>query len=112
MAESVQNNDTTLIPLTNHLIQFIPSSQLPLKLIGSHNFVTWKAQLELLLHGHDLYGFLDGTKAAPSEKITDNEKLIENPKYRIWFRQDKLIHNAILTSVDPTLAPLVVTAKS
>ncbi|KAF3677849.1 putative non-functional NADPH-dependent codeinone reductase 2-like [Capsicum annuum] len=43
-------------PILKHLIQFNPSSQLPIKLTGSTNFTIWKAQIVMLLHGHDLYG--------------------------------------------------------
>ncbi|KAL8087929.1 hypothetical protein AgCh_037899 [Apium graveolens] len=49
---------------------------------------------------------------APSATITENENRIYNPKYCIWFRQDKFIHSAIVESVLPTLDTLVFTAKS
>lgn len=107
-----QNFDTNLVPVTSHLVQFNHTSQLPLKLTGSHNFATWKAQIEMLLHGHDLYGFLDGTHPAPPNTIIDKDKETPNPAFKLWFRQDKLIQNALLASVDPTLASTVATADS
>ncbi|XP_074347219.1 uncharacterized protein LOC141686056 [Apium graveolens] len=100
------------IPATTRLVQFNPSSQLPIKLTGSTNFPTWKAQIEMLLDGHDLFGFLDGSKPAPSAKVTVNEREAVNPAYQFWFRQDKLNHNAILASVDPTLASMVAHAPN
>lgn len=99
--------DTATIPVNKQLVQFNPASQLPIKLIGSTTFTTWKAQLEMLLQGHDLYGHLDGTTPAPAETLTENDKETLNPEYKLWFRQDKLIQNAILASIDPTLASMV-----
>ncbi|KAH0670064.1 hypothetical protein KY285_024222 [Solanum tuberosum] len=43
---------------TTHLVQFNLGSQLPIKLMGPSNFVIWKAQVESLMLGHDLYGYL------------------------------------------------------
>ncbi|KAH0645259.1 hypothetical protein KY284_033143 [Solanum tuberosum] len=57
---------------TTHLVQFNPSSQLPIKLLGPSNFVIWKAQVESLMLGHDLYGYLDGTMTAPSKNVLEN----------------------------------------
>lgn len=108
----VLNSDGTSTNATAQLIQFNPVSQLPIKLSGSNNFTTWKAQIELLLHGHDLFGYLDGSITSPPSTITENDKRVPNPAYKVWFRQDKLIQNAILASVDPTLASVVATAFS
>lgn len=97
----VVNADGASTNTTAQLIQFNPASQLPIKLSGSNNFTTWKAQFELLLHGHDLFSYLDGSVTSPSPTITENDKQISNPAYKIWFRQDKLIHNAILALIRP-----------
>lgn len=49
-------------------------------------------------------GHLDGTKIAPSP--TD-------PNYQIWFSQDQLIQQAMMTSVDTTMSqPVVATSSS
>nr|XP_016467897.1 PREDICTED: uncharacterized protein LOC107790491 [Nicotiana tabacum] len=58
----------------NTIVQFNPASQLPIKLSGSHNFSTWKAQFSILMH-------------------------------------DQLIQNALMASVDPTIASIVVAAN-
>ncbi|KAF3657186.1 putative auxin-induced protein 5NG4-like [Capsicum annuum] len=98
---------TFTAPVLKHLIQFNPSSQLPIKLTGSTNFTIWKAPIAMLLHGHDLYSHLDGTMLFPAETIKTNGLETANPVYKDWFRQDKLIQNALLDSVDATIAPTV-----
>ncbi|OIT07054.1 hypothetical protein A4A49_62966, partial [Nicotiana attenuata] len=96
----------------NTVVQFNPVTQLPIKLAGSHNFSLWKAQVSMLMRGHDIYGHLDGTTPAPSQTISSNNQTVDNPAYLSWFRQDQLIQNAILASVDPTLAASVASATS
>lgn len=64
----VVNADNTTSTTT--IVQFNPASQLPIKLSGSHNFTTWKAQFSMLMHGHDLYGQLDGSTLIPTPSTT------------------------------------------
>ncbi|WMV25434.1 hypothetical protein MTR67_018819 [Solanum verrucosum] len=109
MAPSVTNSDATN---TTTIVQFNSVTQLPIKLAGSHNFSLWKAQVSMLMRGHNLYGHLDGTIPAPAETTTTNNLTISNPDYVNWFRQDQLIQNAILASVDPTLAAIVAAATT
>ncbi|KAL3510486.1 hypothetical protein ACH5RR_029887 [Cinchona calisaya] len=66
----------------------------------------------MLMHGHDLYGHLDGTKPAPSHSTTQNNRETDNPQFRIWFRQDQLIQQALMAFVDPTIAPTVAAASN
>lgn len=56
--------------------------------------------------------FLTAQRSAPPTTIKEDQKDIPNPKFRIWFCQDKLIHNAILSSVDLTLASMVASASN
>ncbi|OIT26404.1 retrovirus-related pol polyprotein from transposon tnt 1-94, partial [Nicotiana attenuata] len=94
------------------VIQFHPSSQLPIKLSGSTNFTTWKAQYFTLMCGHDLMSFLDDTSTSPPKRITKDNKEIANPEYKLWFRQDSLIRNALMASVDATIAPSIAAAET
>ncbi|KAH0724756.1 hypothetical protein KY284_000621 [Solanum tuberosum] len=75
---------------TNIIIQFNPASQLPTKLSGGHNFTTWKAQFSMLMYGYNLFGHLDGTTPSP----------------------DQLIQNALMASVEPTIASTVAATNS
>jgi len=64
MAPSVTNSDATN---TTTIVQFNPVTQLTIRLAGSHNFSLWKAQVSMLMRGHNLHGHLDGTIFAPAE---------------------------------------------
>ena len=97
---------------TNTIIQFNPASQLPIKLCGGNNFATWKAQFSMLMYGYNLFGHLDGTSPSPSRTITLGTNISPNPAFLTWFRQDQLIQNAIMASVEPTIAPTVAAADS
>ncbi|KAH0639003.1 hypothetical protein KY290_036307 [Solanum tuberosum] len=66
----------------------------------------------MLLHGHDLYGHLDGTKLSPPKTVITNGLVTANPEYKDWFRQDKLTQNALMASVDATIASTVASAAN
>ncbi|KAH0773853.1 hypothetical protein KY290_010990 [Solanum tuberosum] len=94
------------------IVQFNPVTQLPIKLTGSHNFSLWKAQVSMLMRGHNLFGHLGGSRPAPARTVAQNNQDIENPAFVSWYRQDQLIQNSILASVDPNLAATVVAAST
>ena len=106
----VVNADNTTS--TNTIIQFSPASQLPIKLSGGHKFATWKAQFSMLMYGYNHFGHLDGTSPSPSRTITLGTNISPNPAFLTWFRQDQLIQNALMASVEPTIAPTVAAADS
>lgn len=64
------------------IVQFNPVTQLPIKFTGSHNFSLWKAQVSMLMCGHDLYGCLNGS-------ICQNNQRVDNPEFVPWYRQDQ-----------------------
>ena len=76
MAFTVVNSDGTSSSI---IVQFNPTTQLPIKLTGSQNFATWKAHVSSLLNGHDLYGHLDGSVPIPEKTITQNNTTTPNP---------------------------------
>ncbi|KAH0661575.1 hypothetical protein KY284_026506 [Solanum tuberosum] len=94
------------------IVQFNPVTQLPIKLTGSHNFSLWKVQVSMLMRGHNLFGHLDGSRLAPTRAVAQNNKDVKNPTFVSLYRQDQLIQNAILASVDPNLVATVVAAST
>ncbi|XP_049386234.1 uncharacterized protein LOC125850423 [Solanum stenotomum] len=103
---------SSAVSATTHVVQFSPVAQLPIKLHGNLNFSIWKAQLVMLLNGHQLMGHFNGTTTTPSPIITQNDLIVANSKYQIWFSQDQLIQQAMMSSVDPTIAPTVAASPS
>ncbi|KAH0725470.1 hypothetical protein KY284_001335 [Solanum tuberosum] len=102
---SVVNADN--ISDSKTVVQFNPVTQLPIKLAGSHNFSFWKAQVSMLMCGHNLFGHIDGTIPIPSKTISENNLEVANPAYVSWFQQDQLIQNAILATVDATIGSTI-----
>ncbi|OMO58794.1 hypothetical protein CCACVL1_25353 [Corchorus capsularis] len=73
------------------------ANQLQVKLTAT-NFASWKAQFDDLLCGLDLSGYVDGSFPAPLKTIESDGKVVSNPAYSFWLRQDKLILHAIIAS--------------
>ena len=66
----------------------------------------------MLLNGHKLLGHLTGNKSALPTTITQTDSTISNFEYELWFCQDQLIQQAMMASVEPTIAPTVADASS
>jgi hypothetical protein len=73
------------------------------------NFLVWHHQIETYLHGHDLYGFVDGTKTPPhpySSTSADGSLTIStDPSTLQWFRQDQLILSMLVSIISDELLP-------
>ncbi|KAH0709384.1 hypothetical protein KY284_010811 [Solanum tuberosum] len=88
-------------------VHFNPITQLPIKLAGSHNFLLWKAQVSMLMRGHNLFGHLDGSIPIPSKTISENNLEVSNLAYVSSFQQDQPIQNAILETMDATIGSTI-----
>lgn len=67
--------------------------------------------MESTLIGLDLVGYIDGSTVAPAN-YSDEARMILNPAYTAWYRQDQIILSAILGSLTDTLQPVISTASS
>jgi hypothetical protein len=76
------------------------------------NYNTWKATVALILKGHSLYGFVDGSNPCPSSIISTPSKtgatVAPNPAYMAWNLQDQLIIGALTTSLTESILSHVV----
>lgn len=99
-------------PIIKYLTRFNPASQLPIKLSGSYNFIFSPTQISMLLHGHDLYGRLDGTTLSPPKTIITHATKTVNIEYKDWFQQEKLIQNALIASVNAKNASILTSADN
>ncbi|XP_016571159.1 uncharacterized protein LOC107869101 [Capsicum annuum] len=72
-ADEINNNIT--------IVQFNTVTQLSIKLTCSHNFSLWKTQVSMLMHGHNLYGHLDGSITTPTRTISQNNQDVDNLEF-------------------------------
>ncbi|CAL1379219.1 unnamed protein product [Linum trigynum] len=111
MSGESEVHDSAISPAVPTLVTFNPAAQLPLKLTPS-NLASRRSQLETLLLDLDLYGFIDGTTAAPVRTITENGATKPNPAFQLWFRQDKLILHALRCSISESMYSFVSSAST
>jgi hypothetical protein len=69
---------------TNSLGQFVAEK------LSRYNYIIWKAQILVVVHGARLDGYLDGTIMTPSKTVqaeqVDKTTTIEaNPAYANWY---------------------------
>ena len=80
--------------------------------LSSTNYITWTAQIRSLLRGYDLLKFIEPTNTPPPMKITTDGHDAPNPTFTVWQRQDSLLYNAIMGSVELAHQPLIATATT
>ncbi|KAA8550753.1 hypothetical protein F0562_002437 [Nyssa sinensis] len=85
-------------PSSSHVVSINITTLLFQKLSKGGNYSIWSSQMTNLLLGYDLMGFIDGTHPCPP---------VNDPEYKAWIRQDRLLLLAIQTVVT-RLAGLIV----
>lgn len=73
------------------------------------NHLLWKAQVLPQIRGAGLYGYLDGSVAAPEEKISTTDKegkvtSVPNPDFIAWRGQDQQVLSYIINSLSKEMA--------
>jgi hypothetical protein len=74
--------------------------------LDQENYLLWKAQALPALHGNDLFGFVDGSNAAPPKRIpaaVGSSNQVDNPEYAAWHKQDQQVLSGLLTSLTPAV---------
>ncbi|KAK9050856.1 hypothetical protein SSX86_030173 [Deinandra increscens subsp. villosa] len=101
---------TTTISLTSSSLTMVTFSS-SLKLTTT-NYLSWKTQIEALLQGLVLYKFIDGTHLAPLPTTDAAGKATPHANFNTWFRQDRLLFDALVGSLTPSIVPLITSAKT
>ncbi|KAF5468685.1 hypothetical protein F2P56_012822 [Juglans regia] len=107
-SDSVTNSNSPTSPLETNLIAINANAQLPYKLTSS-NFPAWHAQLDSLIIGFDLQGFINGSNPCPTLGSSPTAEVL-TARNR-WIRQDKLLLNGIFASVSESIMPLIATSS-
>ena len=83
--EARRGNPTTTDEYLRMVIS--PLSQLITMRLEDDNFLMWKYQIENVVRGYGLEGFLFGTEQVPPKMVTDETGiLVPNPKFRDYQR--------------------------
>ncbi|KAJ9682583.1 hypothetical protein PVL29_018495 [Vitis rotundifolia] len=109
--EARRGNPTT----TDESLRIVisPLSQLITMRLEDDNFLMWKYQIENVVQGYGLEGFLFGTEQVPPKMVTDGTGiLVPNPKFRDYQRQDHLLISWLLSSIRSAFLPQVVGCSS
>ncbi|KAF5450345.1 hypothetical protein F2P56_030705 [Juglans regia] len=106
---SVTNSTSSIHPSEPNIISINANAHLPYKLTSS-NFPAWRAQLESLIIGYDLQGFINGSNPCPILGSNPTAEAIAANSH--WIHQDKLLLNGIFTSVSESIMPLIATSST
>ncbi|XP_038970557.1 uncharacterized protein LOC120104097 [Phoenix dactylifera] len=89
-------------------------SIIPEGYLGMELLIQTSAQIESLLLGYNLYGYVDGNLKCPSASTATSSTPDSTVSaiYIHWFCQDKLILSVILASVSDVVIPLIATSKT
>ena len=71
------------------------------------NYLLWKAQIVPYLRGQYLFGFIDGSRPAPSP-VSASDSDEPNPDFQAWHLQDQLIMSALISSLSENILAHVV----
>lgn len=80
--------------------------------LTSTNYLGWKTQIKAILHGLDLYWFINGSHLAPTPTIDIDGTTTLHVDYQKWSRQDRLLFGALVGTISPKIVPLVTNALS
>uniref|UniRef100_A0A2N9H9G4 Reverse transcriptase Ty1/copia-type domain-containing protein n=1 Tax=Fagus sylvatica TaxID=28930 RepID=A0A2N9H9G4_FAGSY len=99
------------------------SSSLPIPLTHIHHLITikltrenyllWKAQIVPYLKGQHLYGFLDGSRPAPTPATTSAATpVMPDSDLQAWHTQDQMILSALISYLSETVLAHVVNCRT
>ncbi|CAL2258852.1 unnamed protein product [Prunus armeniaca] len=100
----VQFPITTLIPIV--------STSVTVKLDDT-NYLTWNFQMQLLLEGHGLLGFVDGSRLCPPRFDEDSDvEGVETDAYTVWKMHDRALMQLLIATLSSTAISYVIGCTS
>ncbi|XP_020571647.1 uncharacterized protein LOC110018626 [Phalaenopsis equestris] len=88
-----------------------PAVQLPLKLTPN-NYPSWRAQVQSLLQGYNLLGYINGDIPEPTPTIIQEGFEVTNPDHAFWVQQDQLLLHAMFASISEPLMAYIASSSS
>uniref|UniRef100_A0A2N9HY12 Reverse transcriptase Ty1/copia-type domain-containing protein n=1 Tax=Fagus sylvatica TaxID=28930 RepID=A0A2N9HY12_FAGSY len=89
----------THLPVVHHLVTIK---------LTRENYLLWKAQIVPYLRGQHLFGFLDGSRPAPSPFLDGSSQSEPNPAHQAWLIQDQMILSTLISSLSENILAYVV----
>ena len=88
------------------------SSSVNVKLDDS-NYLTWHFQMELLLNGHGLMGFVDGSHACPPRfGKCDGVSTVESDDFNVWKMHDRALMQLLTATLSPSAVSCAIRSTS
>ncbi|CAL9005263.1 unnamed protein product, partial [Prunus brigantina] len=82
--------------------------------LSDDNYLKWSYQLESVLQGYDLFGYLDGSVFAPPKfAIWDEEGVTSEVTvaYKDWLRTDKALLSLLIASLSDEALQYVIGSR-
>ena len=109
-SSSSSTNQTNSSTVTTLSLPIQTLSNHPIRLtLTKDNYLLWKYQVVTHLNAQNLFGYIDGSKTAPSSTISNpvtrsNQPiLIPNPECVAWQQQDQLILSTLIASLSESI---------
>jgi hypothetical protein len=106
----ISNTNTQLTSISNafDVVLNIPISTK----LTRNNFLAWQCQIISLLHGYDLYKFIDPTFSPPEQTIIRFGQVEVNPEFLAWRKQDQILLGWLRSSLSESLLGQTASATS
>jgi hypothetical protein len=110
MSKSMASSSSSSVPMSFHPFNLVKLTR--------DNHMIWHTQIVPYLEGNDLYDYVTGDVPCPPkfinyEAITSSLYVsIPNLAYKVWYQQDKLILDAIVSTLTETILPHVYGIKT
>jgi gag-polypeptide of LTR copia-type len=80
--------------------------------LDRNNFLTWKSQIEPIIHGYGLYDFLDSKDDIPAPELVLADKNQPNPAYLAWRKQDQLLLGWLRSSIKESVLSQLIACRT
>ncbi|KAM1109218.1 hypothetical protein TB1_008081 [Malus domestica] len=85
--------------------------------LDDSNYITWNFQLDLLLEGNGIMGFLDGSIPCPEKYMTTEDgpvinRVVITDAYKVWKIHDKALMTLITAILSPAALSSVIGCQS
>lgn len=108
------DSTNTSPPISTILPSPVPPTQIHnvhhhiLEKLTQDNYILYRFLMIPFLEGQNLFRYVDGTTPRPPQFILNTTLglLVANPYYQSWYHQDRMIFNAIISTLSVEALPI------